>query len=86
VVRCLYGEEVEPVSEEISARRELDAGLLEAMYNLAGGDESAYRVRKEGSERRAEILAQAGAREAMVSAPSPVRASEPHRRAVNTEK
>ncbi len=34
------------------------------MHSLTGGDESVYRLTKEGFERKAEILARAGAREA----------------------
>jgi hypothetical protein len=47
-----------------AAYRELAAaGLMEAMHSFAGGDESVYRLTKEGFERKAEILALAGARE-----------------------
>lgn len=48
-----------------AAYRELAAaGLMEAMHSFSGGDESVYRLTKEGNERKSEILAQAGAREA----------------------
>ncbi len=48
-----------------AAYRELAAaGLMEAMHSFAGGDESVYRLTKEGISRKAEILARAGAREA----------------------
>jgi hypothetical protein len=48
-----------------AAYRELAAaGLMEAMHSFAGGDESVYRLTKQGSERKADILARAGARDA----------------------
>jgi hypothetical protein len=48
-----------------AAYRELAAaGLMEAMHSFAGGDESVYRLTKKGFERKAEILARAGARDA----------------------
>jgi hypothetical protein len=64
-----------------AAYRELAAaGLMEAMHSFAGGDESVYRLTKEGSERKAEILAWAGSREAgLITAPSPGRAAGPWR-------
>ncbi len=48
-----------------AAYRELAAaGLMAASHSFLGGDESVYRLTKEGIDRKSEILAQASAREA----------------------
>jgi hypothetical protein len=59
-LRCYLAGERDVTDENRVAYRELAAaGLMMAGHSFAGGDESVYRLTKEGFERKAELLARA---------------------------